>query len=198
MFEPTTDNPFEQFRDWYAEAQEKEVGDATAMTVATADADGRPAARIVLLKGHDARGFVFYTNLESEKGQDLIINPFAALCFHWQILERQVRIEGPVMRVSDSEADAYFNSRAHGSQIGAWASQQSKPIESKEALVAAVAAREEQFTKGKVPRPPHWSGFRVMPRRMEFWQSGEFRLHDRFAFSRMAEGEPWSLQRLNP
>ncbi|MGB1006763.1 MAG: pyridoxamine 5'-phosphate oxidase, partial [Thalassobaculaceae bacterium] len=183
---------------WFADAQASEINDPNAMTVATADADDRPSARILLLKGYDADGFVFYTNLDSRKGGELRANPFVSLCFHWKSLTRQVRIEGPVAPVDDAEADAYFASRARGSQIGAWASRQSQPIADRAALMQSVAEVEARFADGPVPRPPHWSGVRLTPSRMEFWHDSEFRLHDRFVFSRPDADSPWTRQRLSP
>ena len=198
MFEPTTQDPFEQFRRWFADAEASEVNDPNAMTVATADSDGRPSARILLLKDFDDQGFVFYTNTQSDKGRELEHNPFAALCFHWKSLRRQVRITGAVQSVTPEEADAYFQSRARGSRIGAWASQQSSPLADRETLMADVARVEKQYDGGEVPRPPHWSGFRLVPTRIEFWHDGEFRLHDRLIFTRPQSGAAWSLQRLYP
>lgn len=198
MFEPETDDPFEQFRRWFAEAEASEPNDANAMTLATADGDGRPAARIVLLKELDDRGFTFFTNTESQKGRHLELNPFAALCFHWKSSRRQVRVEGPVSSVTAAEADAYYGSRARGSRIGAWASQQSRPLADRPTLLAAVARFEAEYEGKDVPRPAYWSGYRLTPLRIEFWQDGEFRLHDRFVFSRAVDGAPWTVQRLYP
>ena len=198
MFEPTTDNPFEQFQAWFAEAEETEPNDPNAMTLATADADGRPSTRIVLMKGFDDQGFVFYANLESQKGRELEVNPFAALLFHWKSRCRQVRVSGPVTQVSPAEADAYYDSRAYGSRIGAWASQQSRPLADRATLTAAVERFETQYEGKPVPRPPYWGGYRLTPLRIEFWQDGEFRLHDRFVFERLTEGQPWAVQRLYP
>lgn len=198
MFEPDTDDPFALFGRWFADAEASEPNDPNAMTLATADTDGRPSARIVLLKDVDARGFAFYTNTESQKGRQLEINPFAALCFHWKAQRRQVRVEGPVTGVTEAEADAYYQSRARGSRIGAWASQQSRPLADRPTLLAAVARFEAEYEGREVPRPPYWSGYRLTPLRIEFWQDGEFRLHDRFVFSRSSDGAPWTVQRLHP
>jgi pyridoxamine 5'-phosphate oxidase len=198
MFEPQTEDPFEQFGTWFEEAKASEPNDPNAMTVATVDRDGFPAARILLLKDFDTRGFVFYTNTESDKGRQLAANPKVALCFHWKSLLRQVRIVGPVSHVSDEEADAYFQSRARGSRIGAWASSQSRPLADRDTLMAEVARVEAQYEGGEVPRPPHWTGFRLKPHRIEFWQDGEFRLHDRFIFTRPEGTESWAIQRLYP
>ncbi len=191
-------NPFDVFADWFAEAGESEPNDPNAVAVATAGADGQPSVRMVLLKGYDEQGFVFYTNLESNKGLDLAENPKAAMLFHWKSLRRQVRIEGPVTSVTDAEADEYFASRARGSQIGAWASEQSRPLEGRFALEKRVASFTAKFGLGTVPRPAHWSGFRISPRRIEFWKDGAFRLHDRHVFSRSAETQPWTVEQLFP
>jgi len=191
-------NPFDVFAEWFAEADESEPNDPNAVAVATAGADGQPAVRMVLLKGYDEQGFVFYTNLESNKGRDLAENPKAAMLFHWKSLRRQVRIEGPVTSVTDDEADEYFASRARGSQIGAWASQQSRPLEGRFALEKRVASFTAKFGLGAVPRPAHWSGFRISPRRIEFWKDGAFRLHDRHVFSRNDETQPWTVEQLFP
>lgn len=191
-------SPFVVFEEWFAEAERSEPEDANAMALATADAAGRPSVRMVLLKGFDDRGFVFYTNLESRKGTQLGANPHAALCFHWKTLRRQVRIEGPVDRVSAEEADSYFQSRPRASQIGAWASSQSRPLEGRWQLERRVAEFTVKFNLGSVPRPPHWSGFRVVPHRIEFWRDRPFRLHERLVFVRGNAEEPWQTHRLFP
>jgi pyridoxamine 5'-phosphate oxidase len=180
------------------EAEHSEPNDPNAMTLATVDPDGLPDARMVLLKGIDPRGFVFYTNLESTKGRQLAARAGAALVFHWKTLRRQVRVRGPVEAVSPEEADAYYASRPRGSRIGAWASQQSRPLASRAELEAAVAAVETQFPDDTIPRPPHWSGFRVLPSRIEFWHDRPFRLHDRLVFDRNAAGTGWTTRRLYP
>jgi pyridoxamine 5'-phosphate oxidase len=189
-------DPFSLFKTWFAEAEAREPADPNAMALATVDEDGMPDARTVLLKGFDAAGFVFYTNLDSRKGRQLRANPRAALLFYWKSLKRQVRLRGPVEPVADAEADAYFASRPRLSRIGAWASRQSEPLESRFALEKAVAAATARFTAGAVPRPPHWSGFRLAPVTMEFWREGAFRLHDRVVFRRA--GDAWTRQRLYP
>jgi pyridoxamine 5'-phosphate oxidase len=188
-------DPLSLFDAWYAEARAKEVNDSNAMALATC-ADGRPSLRMVLLKGHDARGFVFYTNLESRKAAELLANPCAALLFHWKSLRRQVRIEGPVSRVSDAEGDAYFATRSRDSQLGAWASDQSRPLDSRATFEARYEATAERFQDIEVPRPPHWSGFRVAPERIEFWIDREHRLHERRLFTRIEGG--WSEGLLYP
>lgn len=185
-------NPFTLFQEWFAEAKATEPFDATAMAVATADPQGRPSVRMVLLKHADERGFVFYTNLESPKSADLKANPQAELCFHWPKLERQVRVHGPVEAVTDAEADAYFATRARLSQLGAWASKQTQPIAGRFVLEQAVAAAGLRFPLGTVPRPPFWSGWRVLPEKFEFWQSRAFRHHDRRTFERA--GDDWKMQ----
>jgi pyridoxamine 5'-phosphate oxidase len=187
--------PLVPFRRWLDEAWKNEPN-AHAMTLATTSLDGRPSARVVLLKGCDAAGFVFYTNLESRKSEELIAHPYAALCFLWKSLDRQVRIEGPVEQIADAEADAYFASRPRDSQIGAWASDQSRPLASRAELERRVEEFSERFGEGEVPRPANWSGFRVVPQRLEFWQERPFRLHDRLLFVR--EGERWRRERLFP
>ena len=189
-------DPFEQFRDWFAEAERTEPNDPNAMTLASATPEGLPSARMVLLKDWDTRGFVFYTNLESRKGDELKANPHAALLFHWKSLRRQVRIEGPVEPVSDAEADAYYASRPRLSRIGAWASQQSRPLPGRGALLKRVAKYEAMHLGERVPRPEFWSGCRVVPERIEFWQDMPFRLHDRTVFTRSATG--WDVVKLYP
>jgi len=189
------DEPLAPFQRWLDEGWRGEPN-AHAMTLATTAPDGRPAARVVLLKGLDARGFVFYTNLESRKSRELFANPYAALSFLWKSLNRQVRVEGPVEQVGDDEADAYFASRPRDSQIGAWASDQSRLLESRAELDRRVEEFSRRFGAGTVPRPAYWSGFRVVPQRVEFWQERPFRLHDRLLFVR--EGEGWRRERLFP
>jgi len=188
--------PINLFKEWMEEARRASTPDPTAMSLATVDAQGRPAVRMVLLKGVDERGFVFYTNLESPKVADLTAHPRAALCFHWAASERQVRVDGPVEPVSDAEADAYFASRPRLSQLGAWASKQSQPMEGYWELEKAVAATALRFSIGSVPRPPHWSGFRVKPEKIEFWHQKPFRHHQRFVYTRLGEG--WKHQWLYP
>ena len=194
----TSEDPIALFHEWMELARDKEPEDPNAMALATADADGFPDVRMVLLKGADADGFVFYTNLESAKGLELKENPAAALCFHWKSLRRQIRVRGHVTPVSGEEADAYFASRARDSQIGAWASKQSRPLESRFALEKQVAVFAAKFGLGKVPRPPHWSGFRITPVRIEFWRDRPFRLHDRLVFKRESAAAPWRTERLFP
>lgn len=193
------EDPIAQFTAWLAEAGKSEPNDANAMTLATADASGAPSARMVLLKGVDARGFVFYTNTESRKGTELTENPRAALMFHWKSLRRAVRIEGPVERVTDAEADEYFQSRPRDSRIGAWASTQSRAMDSSFALEKRVAVFAAKFAIGEVPRPPHWTGFRVLAKRIEFWRDRPFRLHERIVYHRLADDRPgWRTERLFP
>jgi pyridoxamine 5'-phosphate oxidase len=178
-----TTDPFALFDEWFAEAREAEINDPEAMTLATAGADGRPSARIVLLKGHGPQGFVFYTNEQSAKGEDLAANPYAALLFHWKSLRRQVRIEGVVERVPDGEADAYFATRARDSQLGAWASEQSRPLDRRETFEQRFEQIKHQFDGSDVPRPSHWRGYRVIPERVEFWSDRPHRLHERRLFT---------------
>lgn len=193
------ENPFATFAAWLAEAEKSEPNDANAMCLATTTPDGRPSARMVLLKGIDDRGFVFYTNLESRKGEQLAANPHAALNFHWKSLRRAVRVEGPVEPVTDAEADAYYRTRARGSRLGAWASAQSRPLESRFALEKRVAEITLRYPVGEIPRPPHWSGFRVLPERIEFWRDMPFRLHDRAEYLRDAAAPGgWRVRKLYP
>lgn len=197
-------DPFSLFSDWFVEAQKHEPNDPNAMCVATVDPTGMPNARMVLLKGFDEetrgadRGFVFYTNYESAKGREILSAMKAALLFHWKSLRRQVRIRGTVGLVSEAEADAYFASRPRGSRIGAWASQQSRPLESRFALEKAVASHTVRLGIGEIPRPPHWSGFRITPVEFEFWADRPFRLHDRVVFRRDTPTSPWTRNRLYP
>lgn len=187
-------DPIALFSAWYREAEAAEPVNPSAMTLATASAEGRPSARMVLLKGHDADGFVFYTNLNSAKSGELDANPHAALCFYWKSLARQVRIEGRVEPVAADDANAYFASRARGSQIGAWASDQSQPLESREVLERRAQEFEAKYPSCDIPRPPHWSGYRVVPERIEFWTERGDRMHDRQLFERTADGawqESW-------
>lgn len=183
-----TTDPFVLFDSWYAEARASEPNDSNAMALATADAQGRPSVRMVLLKGHDPRGFVFYTNLEGRKASEILANPRVALLFHWKSLRRQIRIEGPVQPVTAAEGDAYFASRSRDSQLGAWASDQSRPLESRALFEARYQEVTQRFADGPVPRPPHWSGFRVVPERIEFWLDRAHRLHERHVFERAGEG----------
>lgn len=189
-------DPHELFQDWMADAEKSEINDPGAMSLATVDGDGLPDVRMVLLKEHDSRGFVFYTNFESRKGQEILAHRKAALCLHWKSLRRQVRVRGTVEIVSDAEADRYFGSRPKGSRIGARASDQSRPLDARSTLEARVRELEEAYGDGPVPRPSNWSGFRIVPSEIEFWRDGEFRLHDRFRFTRVGEG--WSAVRLYP
>ena len=193
---PATDDPIAVFAAWMAEATKSEPNDPNAVCLATCTPEGRPSARMVLLKDVDARGFVFYTNLESRKGGELAANPFAALCFHWKTLQRSVRVEGAVQPVSAEEADAYYASRARGSRIGAWASRQSRPLEGRFALEKAVAEYTLKFGLGEIPRPAHWSGFRLVPDRIELWRDMPFRLHERRVFHRAEAG--WTMEMLFP
>lgn len=192
-------NPYELFAEWLDEAGRSEPNDPNAMALATADAAGAPSVRMVLLKGVDDRGFVFYTNTESRKGEQLLANANAALCFHWKSLRRSIRVEGRVEQVTDAEADAYFDSRPRESRIGAWASQQSRPLEGRWELEKRVAQFAARHAIGRVPRPPHWTGFRVLPARIEFWQDRPFRLHDRLLYLRdEAQATGWVTERLYP
>ncbi|WP_437302771.1 pyridoxamine 5'-phosphate oxidase [Sorangium sp. So ce388] len=192
--EPT--DPFVLARELLEQRQTTEPTDATAMTLATADASGRPSARMVLLKGIDDRGFVFFTNHGSRKAVELEANPFAALCIHWAKAAEQIRVEGRVERVTEAESDAYFATRPRGSQIGAWASRQSAPLPSRERLIERVREIEARFEGGPVPRPEFWGGYRVVPERIEFWRGQESRLHDRVVYHR--DGDGWRVERLYP
>lgn len=189
--------PFQLFATWLKDATASEPNDPTALALATVDTDGLPDVRMVLLKGFDEHGFVFYTNFESAKGREILATMKAAMCFHWKSLRRQVRVRGPVEIVTDAEADEYFASRPRGSRIGAWASKQSRPLESRFALEKAVAEYTARHVIGEIPRPPHWSGFRIVPSQIEFWHDRPFRLHDRVVFSRTADGG-WEKDRLYP
>lgn len=191
-------NPYELFSQWSAEAEKSELNDPNAMCLATATADGKPSARIMLLKGLDERGFVFYTNANSRKGQEIENNANAAINFHWKSLTRQVRVEGVLEEVTPEESDAYFNSRPRGSRIGAWASKQSQPIENDNDFKEALAKYEKEFEGQEViPRPPHWKGFRLKPNHFEFWQAGEFRIHQRFTYTPDDNGN-WTITTLYP
>jgi len=197
MQEVDPDIPFTLFGEWFAEAEAIEPVNPEAMALATATADGRPSARMVLLKDWGPGGFVFYTNFESRKGQELAANGCAALLFYWRRLARQIRIEGPVEAVPETEADAYFASRPREAQIGAWASQQSRPMEGRFVFEKEIARFAAKYAIGKVPRPPHWSGYRVRPQEMEFWREKRFRLHERQLFRRREDGS-WNLEILFP
>ena len=191
-----SDDPFALFESWFADAWASEPNDPDAMALATVGADGRPSSRMVLLKGHGPDGFVFYTNLDSRKGEELAAKPVAALLFHWKSLRRQVRIEGTVSAVSDGEADSYFASRGRDSRIGAWASDQSRPLESRDLFEARFDEVRDRFEGEDVPRPPRWSGYRVTPDRIEFWQDRAHRLHERRLFIR--DGDDWDEGLLYP
>jgi pyridoxamine 5'-phosphate oxidase len=193
---PATD-PFALFAEWMAEAQAKEVNDPDAMAIATATPDGRPSVRMVLMRRHGPDGFGFFTNLQSRKGQEIAANPFGALCIHWKSLRKQVRAEGRLVPVSEADADEYFASRSRNSQIGSHASDQSRPLDSRDTFVKRVAQAQARFAEGDVPRPEHWSGFRLVPDRIEFWEDVEFRLHHRRLFERQVDGS-WSEGLLYP
>jgi pyridoxamine 5'-phosphate oxidase len=190
--------PFQLFADWLKEAEASEINDPNAVALATVDEDGLPNVRMVLLKGFDQDGFVFYTNFESQKGREVLGQKKAAMCFHWKTLRRQVRLRGPVEVVSDEEADAYYKTRARGSRIGAWASKQSRPLESRFALEKAVAEYTARYAIGEIPRPAHWSGFRIRPTSIEFWKDQKFRLHDRIEFRRSTPEGGWDKVRMYP
>jgi pyridoxamine 5'-phosphate oxidase len=192
------EDPFALFAAWFEAAKAGEPNDPNGIVLATADADGAPDARMVLMKSFDPDGFVFYTNTESAKGRQLAANPQAGLLFHWKSLRRQVRVRGPVEPVSEAEADAYFATRARDSQIGAWASDQSRPMEGRFVLEKRAAQLALKFGLGPVPRPPHWNGYRVRPLRFEFWRDRPFRLHDRLVFERAGTAAPWGRSRLFP
>jgi len=199
MKDPTgEENPIELVREWHRTAEECGLFMPDGMTLATATSDGAPAARMVLLKGIDDQGLRFFTNYESRKAEELTENPRAALILHWAVIERQIRIEGRVERLTKLESFEYFSSRPRGSRIGAWASQQSRPLESREAFESEVARYEKEFAGEEVPLPPHWGGYRVVPLTIEFWQGRASRLHDRWVFTRDTEAEAWSLTRLQP
>jgi len=190
-------NPFAQFKIWFDQALAAKLPEPNAMTIATATLDGKPSARMVLLKDYDERGFVFYTNYESHKGQQLVENPWGAIAFWWAELERQVRIEGRIEKVSPAESDAYFHSRPKDSQLGAWVSNQSQVIDSREVLEQRLQQLKEEYENKEVPRPPHWGGFRLIPAEIEFWQGRPSRLHDRLLYRRSEDGS-WGIQRLSP
>lgn len=192
------DDPIALFAEWMADARQFELNDSNAMALSTVDREGLPDVRMVLLKDFDAKGFVFYTNSESDKGRQIKDSPKAAICFHWKSLRRQVRVRGLTEQISGGEADAYFSSRARGSQVGAWASDQSRPIESREALEKRVAVIEAQYENEAVPRPPHWYGWRIKPLQIEFWRDRPFRLHDRMVFRRETVDKSWHIERLCP
>ncbi|MBV8912445.1 MAG: pyridoxamine 5'-phosphate oxidase [Acetobacteraceae bacterium] len=194
---PVVTDPFDKFQEWMQEAWAHEPEDANAMTLATTTSDGAPSARIVLLKGADARGLVFYTNTQSRKGNELAANARAALLFHWKPLGRQVRVEGHVERVTDAEADAYYATRARISRLGAWASDQSRDLPERAELERRLAEYEARYPDDDIPRPPHWSGYRIVPERFEFWQNMPFRLHDRTIYTKRASGG-WTIGKLFP
>ncbi|MEC5321889.1 MULTISPECIES: pyridoxamine 5'-phosphate oxidase [unclassified Aurantimonas] len=195
---PVGDDPFALFSTWLDAAGESESNDPGATALASVDEHGLPDVRMMLLKGFDERGFVVYTNFESDKGRQILASRKAAMCFHWKSLRRQVRLRGPVEIVSDDEADAYFAERPRGSRVGAWASDQSRPLDNRAVLEKRVAELGEQYGDGDIPRPARWSGFRLVPVQIEFWQDGQFRLHDRAIFRRTEPGAPWTVERVYP
>lgn len=197
-FATPPDCPFALFADWLAEAEKTEAVLANAMVLATSDADGQPNARMMLLKGADVNGFVFYTNFESQKGLELAAHPAAALCFHWKSLQKQVRARGRICPIDEAQADAYFATRERGSQLSAWASQQSRPLADRKALVESMHALEAKYKDQPIPRPPYWSGYRLVPHSIEFWQGGEDRLHERLAYRRAQANEKWEIGFLYP
>lgn len=190
--------PFDLTRDWVKDAEKEELNDPTAMALATATPEGVPSLRMVLMRGFDERGAVFYTNFESRKGEELLANPQAALLFHWKTLRRQIRIEGAIEVVSKEEADAYFDSRPRSSRIGAWASAQSRPMNGRFEFEAEIAKYTAKFGTGDIPRPEHWSGFRLVPRYFEFWRDRKFRLHERKTYSLLDSGDGWTLGEIYP
>ena len=198
MFILNTNNPFDLFNQWFEEAKKSEINDPNAMSLATVGAGSKPSVRIVLMKNYDKDGFVFYTNLTSRKGSELTQNPHASVVFHWKTLAKQIRIDGITEAVSEEEADEYFQTRARISQIGAWASKQSQPLTDRDQLLEAVKRFETKYHEKQVPRPTHWSGLRLKPTRIEFWQDAEYRLHDRFIFDKISDKDDWTITRLSP
>ncbi|MBH66757.1 MAG: pyridoxamine 5'-phosphate oxidase [Rhodospirillaceae bacterium] len=198
MFEPDSDDPIELFGQWFYEAEKSEPNDANAMSLATVSNVGLPSARVVLMKEYDNEGFVFYTNLKSRKSKEFLQNTNVAVCFHWKSMHRQVRIEGTTSLVTSAEADSYFASRPRASQLGAWASRQSEPLTSREELLSSLQKFEKKYGDNVIPRPPHWGGVRISPLKIEFWQDGDFRLHDRFLYKKKPNGLGWEKARLYP